>query len=108
MDAPLCKHRLAVMYITRWEQDQHRRYAPSSPPDARDEAAQGAPQPPYVTIAPPSHSKEGWRWVYVRRPGQLNRHSTQEFPTPQAALKAAEAVAVGYNIPVVPPTEAGR
>lgn len=101
MDAPLCKHRLAVMYIYRWEQDRHKQYAnPTPAPEGERCSLNGTPQPPYVTVMPPQTSKEGWRWVHVRPDGQLNLYSRQRFLCVDEAMRVARIVADAKAVPL--------
>ncbi|MBX3053827.1 MAG: SWIM zinc finger family protein [Caldilineaceae bacterium] len=96
-DAPLCKHRIAVMYICRWQEDQqlvqadnvsHIPDTPSRPPE-------------YITVAPPTMSSEGWRWIHVYTNGKLNRSSTDEFPSREQAIQTAQVVAQCKNLPLL-------
>lgn len=99
-DAPLCKHRIAVMYICRWQEDEqraqeiakanHQPYTPASPAYPAE----------YITIAPPSNAKAGWRWSQVRHQGALTRHSQDEFPSQDAAMRVARVVADCKNLPL--------
>jgi len=99
-DAPLCKHRIAVMYICRWQEDEeraqeiakanHQPYTPATP----------AYPPDYITITPPSRSNEGWRWSQVRSHGALARYSHEEYPSPETAMRVARIVADCKGLPL--------
>lgn len=99
-DAPLCKHRLAVMYIYRWQEDAQR-----AQENARANNLPHIPlaplyPPEYVTIAPPARSNQGWRWATVRHQGALVRHSQDEFPSQDEAMSVARTVADCKGLPL--------
>jgi hypothetical protein len=101
MDGPLCKHRLAVMYITRWEEETGKQLRERKTVHAvkeRGADSNGVPEE-YVTIAPPSSSAQGWRWVHVRGNGRLAMQSNQEFPTHDEALRVAQTIAQCKAVP---------
>ncbi|MBX2997117.1 MAG: SWIM zinc finger family protein [Caldilineaceae bacterium] len=101
MDAPLCKHRIAVMYIHRWEEATGKRLCQQSPIYINDEGCTPSRREPeeYVTIAPPTTSKEGWRWVHVRGAGRLTLYSRQEFASQDAVLPVAQSIAQSKSVP---------
>lgn len=92
LDAPLCKHRLAVMFIYRWEKESHNGntcsvYTPSHPAE-------------YVGITAPSNSTTGWRWTHVQADGASTRYSQQEYPDQQMAMRVARTIADCKALPL--------
>jgi hypothetical protein len=100
LNGPLCKHRIAVMYIVRWQEATGKQLRVATPPQQEDElnSAHRAPTE-YVTVAAPQTSSEGWRWVHVRGFGKLAFSSREEYPTQEAVLRAAQAVAQAKAVP---------
>lgn len=101
MDAPLCKHRIAVMYITRWEEATGKRLCQQSTIYVDEEGCSPScgEVEEYVTIAPPATSKEGWRWLHVRGFGKLSLYSRQEYVSQEAVLPIAQSVAQSKAVP---------
>ncbi len=99
-NAPLCKHRLAVMYITRWQEDQQRAQEtaqvnnlPCTPPTP-------AYPTDYITITPPVRSNEGWRWSQVRHSGAYTRYSQEEYPNQEVVMRVARSIADCKDLPL--------
>lgn len=100
-DAPLCKHRIAVMYICRWQEDAQQGYCNSPTNHTETKTADTNQLTEYITIAPPVVSGQGWRWIHVYTSGKLNRSSTDEFPNREQAIQTAQVVAQCKNLPLL-------
>jgi hypothetical protein len=99
-DGPLCKHRIAAMFITRWEEDTGKRLHAMPPAQEENETITASAElVEYVTVARPQTSKEGWRWVHVRGLGRLSFYSTTEYPTEEAVLRVAISIAQCKAVP---------
>jgi hypothetical protein len=99
LDGPLCKHRIAVMYVVRWEEETGKRLSAAPPIEESESRSEYAPSAEYLTIVPPQTPKQGWRWCHVRGFGRLSLYSSQEYATEEAVLQVALSVAQCKALP---------
>jgi len=99
-DAPLCKHRLAVMFIYRWQEDEQRARECAQANNQPHTPVTPSYPPEYITIAPPSNPRNGWRWSQVRHAGALTRYSQEEYPSQDTAMRVARVVADCKSLPL--------